>query len=120
MGISQNMWDDKNVKDIYNMSTCQSKWSDAEKEWMFYYAKASQASTGEFAARDGNGLFLPACMNHVTKIGGKNGKGVQVNGLGYLDVLGDWFYDRGQLPHVVTDACDSVQSCLGTLAKCPE
>merc|ERR1712224_929739 len=116
------MWDKHQLKGSYNISIDPSTWSEGEKEWSTYYSKSMQASTGKIGSRDGNGLFLPACIDHTGHVGGndhKNGRAV-IDGHDYFEVLADWFYDRGQLSHVFTDSCDTVQSCLDKLgAQCP-
>eukprot|EP01084_Bolivina_argentea_P259618 438109_1 len=61
---------------------------------------------------DKNGLFYPSCFDHGTglSIGGTGG--TIINGYNSSQLVGDWFWERNKLPHIVYDTCNSVENQL--------
>ncbi len=114
--ISETMWDSSQLKH-YNFKVSRPM-SEPDRDWLAYYARAMQASTLKTGSRDGNGLFLPACIDHCGHVGGGSGKQALIDGFRYFDVLADWFFDRGQMKHVHTDACSTTDGCAQKLLQC--
>eukprot|EP01084_Bolivina_argentea_P207548 354087_1 len=54
---------------------------------------------------DKNGLFYPSCFDHGG-IGVPNSK-VVINGYHTGEIVGDWFWERNQLPHFIYDTCNN-------------
>eukprot|EP01084_Bolivina_argentea_P105200 188324_1 len=68
-----------------------------------------------------NGLFLPSCYDHCTGLtygnfGGGSTTKITYGNIGYnvTEVLGDWFWERNKIPHILVDNCNSNLPCNPT------
>jgi hypothetical protein len=60
------------------------------------------APPGQKKAKGKDGVFLPSCLDH----GGFGSTTVQ-SVSNYVDLIGDWFFQRGKFPsHVLIDDCE--------------
>ena len=54
---------------------------------------------GQTKAKGKDGLFLPSCAEHVLT-------NQKIQDVTYIDAIGDWFFEKGQLPsHILIDDC---------------
>jgi hypothetical protein len=74
------------------------------QEYIAYYGRAMRNSTNMVVhhpfGKKGDGLFLPSCFDH-----GATGK-IKLSGVTGQAATNDWFFGRGQIPHVLIDDCE--------------
>ena len=67
-----------------------------------YYGAAMNLSLNQVATnKKPDGMFFPSCLAHGVK------PGVTIEGATYPRLVGDWFWERNELPHRVRDSCDT-------------
>jgi len=62
--------------------------------------------------KEGDGVYLTSCFQHGSHIAN-----VDNGDISYQDSLADWFFEKGDLPHVLMDAC-SEEAGLPCNPKC--
>jgi hypothetical protein len=76
-----------------------------QREYIARYGSLMRNSTRQIAQntrKPGDGIFLASCLAH-----GVSTK-VRIRGVGFLELLGDWFFGFGKLPsHRFVDTCSS-------------
>ena len=59
--------------------------------------------------KNGNGVFLAGCYNHVTGLNvGNSGATTVIDGYNSSELVGDWYWEQNKLPHIVYDKCDEL------------
>lgn len=101
--VAENMMDSHQITVTFGMYTEELR-KPSGRAYVTYWAQAMVASTAPVARRDASGLFVPACFHHCEMCTvGERSQEASIAGHTYSDVLGDWFYDRGAVPHVLVD-----------------
>ena len=83
--------------------------NDNTKRYVSYFGDSMQNSILNYMLsaeneKKGNGAFLASCYEHVSGLNiGIKGATTEVMGHYSSDVVGDWFWGRNELPHVVYD-----------------
>eukprot|EP01084_Bolivina_argentea_P105201 188325_1 len=93
-----------------------SKVTTETKEYVAYFGYDMLLSMAN-QVESPNGLFLPSCYDHCSGIGyGDYGGGskTKIKGYNVTQVLGDWFWERNKVPHILVDDCKSNLPCNPT------
>lgn len=84
------------------------------KEYVAYIGNCTKSSMAQIAnhprGKQGDGLFLSACLNH--------GSNPRIDGFQKNQGLGDWFFGRATVPPVLEDACAAVPPYLPCNSGC--
>ena len=76
-----------------------------QHEYIARYGMLMRNSTRQIVdntAKPDDGIFLASCLAHGMSAA------VQINGVSFLELLGDWFFGYGRLPtHRLVDSCSS-------------
>ena len=109
----ENMYDKEQIQDqMYIPRTL----TRDTKEYVSYFGYNMLLSLAN-QIKEPNGLFLSSCYDHCTGIGYGNynfGSTTKIKGYNVTQVLGDWFWGRNQVPHILVDDCGSDLPCNPT------
>ena len=96
------------------------KVTDTTKEYVSYFGYNMKLSMAN-QVKAPNGLFLSSCYDHCSGIGYGNylgGSTTKVKGYNVTQVLGDWFWNRNEVPHILVDDCISRSDLLPCNPTC--
>jgi len=108
--VVMNQYDSNQIFDTVGFCPRPNAKNKAEvDDYVAYYGSLTRNSIepqikghGQTKAKGKDGLFLPSCLAH----GGFSGTTVQ-SVSNYVDLIGDWFFQRGKYPsHVIIDDCN--------------
>jgi hypothetical protein len=100
--LSINMFEEKHMTDMWPAATD----GPDELAYQAYFANSMRETMNQWLANSAgsdNGLFMPACHDHCTGVG--VGGTVHIQGHLYEELLGDWYWGRNAIPHVLVDDC---------------
>ena len=113
--ILENIYDSQQIETEMQLP---SNVSNETKEYVSYFGYNMLLSIAN-QVQSPNGVFLASCFDHCGGIGygnyaGSTASSTQIDGYNVTQVLGDWFWDRNEMPHILIDTCDSDLPCNPT------
>ena len=76
-----------------------------------YFGRAMAASVRQVRAKAGDGLFFPSCFDHTGNFGLRLKN--TIGNTTYVAPIGDWFFGRGKLGHLLEDDCGELPCGTG-------
>lgn len=103
--VIENVFDKNAVETQEGMPvTMPNALNDTQKAYLRYYGAAAKLSVAQVpTSTKHDGLFLASCLDHTENFGASANTTVQ--GTTFVPLVGDWFFGRNKLPHVVRDDC---------------
>ena len=106
MMILQNVYDRNQIETQLGCPTNFSS-DPAATGFAAYYGNSSMSTWTESFLKKGDGAFFPSCFGHTNNLG-VAGNTTIPNQPNQTFLIGDWFWERGQLAsHFVADSCRS-------------
>jgi len=106
--VAQNRWDEYQLLVAGGVTLTPT--TVPELEYYQFFGQQQLADMQQMKGVSKDGLFLISCVNHTMNI---NLQSSLVRGYNYVEVLGDWHFQRNQFPHFLYETCGSLPCNLG-------